>query len=204
MPRSLAVPGSAARGTGSPGRARRRRPGRRAGAPAGAGVGAVLLLAACGGGVTTTSPGGAATSAGATTSSGATTSPGATPSRGASSAATAGTVTAPAAPNGPTDLTIVLDPGGGARSTWTLTCDPAGGNHPSPAQACASLASRGESALAPVKRDQMCTQIFGGEQTATISGTWRGEPVTAMLSRANGCEIERWDSLKGLLPPGGA
>ena len=46
----------------------------------------------------------------------------------------------------------------------------------------------------------MCTQQYGGPETATITGTWQGEPVNSTLSRKNGCEIARWDALKDVLP----
>jgi hypothetical protein len=99
-----------------------------------------------------------------------------------------------------TDLTIVVDDGTGKTTTWKLSCDPPGGTHPTPAAACAVLAAKGRTALPPVPKDMMCTQIFGGPQTAKITGTWLGKPVDSSLSRANGCEISRWKALEGLLP----
>lgn len=99
-----------------------------------------------------------------------------------------------------TDLTIVVDDGNGKTETWTLTCDPAGGTHPDTAAACAALEAKGKTALPPVPKDRMCTQIYGGPQTAKITGTWNDEPVDASFSRKNGCEISRWTALTGLLP----
>lgn len=100
-----------------------------------------------------------------------------------------------------TDLTIAYDAGDGATPvTWTLTCDPAGGTHPDATAACAALEAAAEEALAPVPDDAICTQIWGGPQTATLTGVWRGEPVEASFNRLNGCEIARWDSLVPLLP----
>ena len=99
-----------------------------------------------------------------------------------------------------TDLTIVSDDGAGKTETWKLTCDPAGGTHPDPQAACAALAARGATALPPVPEDMMCTQQYGGPQTAKITGTWKGQAVDATFSRTNGCEISRWNALKGLLP----
>lgn len=105
---------------------------------------------------------------------------------------TGGTVT--------TDLTIISDDGDGKTETWTLTCDPAGGTHPDPAAACAALAAKGATAMPAVAEDMMCTQQYGGPQTAKITGTWKGEAVNASFSRKDGCEISRWEALKGLLP----
>jgi hypothetical protein len=103
---------------------------------------------------------------------------------------------------GKANLTITIkngDPAGGNR--WTLTCEPGGGNHPDPAAACQVLAAHGEASLKSVPATVECTQIYGGAQTATIAGTWRGQPVQATLNRTNGCEIARWTVLTGLLPP---
>lgn len=78
--------------------------------------------------------------------------------------------------------------------TWTLTCDPPGGDHPAAAEACAALAKAGRWSD-PVPKDRMCTEIYGGPQTATVTGTWRGEAVNASFDRRNGCEISRWSKI---------
>ena len=109
----------------------------------------------------------------------------------------------PAPSGGVTDLTIVVDDGAGQKRTWTLTCDPAGGTHPDPAEACAALTTHGAAALPPKRKDVACTEVYGGPQRATVTGTWRGRPVRSSFSRTDGCEIRRWDLLRGLLPPGG-
>jgi len=50
--------------------------------------------------------------------------------------------------------------------------------------------------------DRACTEIYGGPDTATITGTLEGEPVDTVIDRANGCGIAEWDDLlAGLLPP---
>jgi hypothetical protein len=107
------------------------------------------------------------------------------------------------APAGAASLTILLDDGFGVRSTWTLTCDPAGGTHPDPATACGVLGAHGATALPAVKPGTVCTEQYGGPQKAKITGSWRGKPVTSQLTLENGCEIARWTALLGLLPPGG-
>jgi hypothetical protein len=168
---------------------RGRRPLARAGALAAA---ATLLLAACGNGED-----GVSTSPGAPAPGGSVTStPDPSATRSPAPSATDGTPDA----TGRTELTIVLDDGSGTSRTWRLTCDPAGGDHPDPAAACKALAEHGETALPPVPKDRMCTQIFGGPEKATVTGTWRGKPVNASFSKNNGCEISRWRSLNGLLP----
>ena len=105
-------------------------------------------------------------------------------------------------PGGPSQLTIVVDDGAGGTSTWSLTCDPTGGDHPDAEQACAAIEEH-RSALNPVPEDKMCAQVYGGPEKATVTGTWRGEQIFAALSRTNACETARWDALVPLVPSGG-
>jgi hypothetical protein len=113
-------------------------------------------------------------------------------------ASASSSTTAPA--TGPTDLRVVAGDGSGTSTSWRLTCDPAGGDHPAVAAACAALAAGGATALQAVPKDQICTQVYGGPQTATVNGTWRGQKVSASFNRTNGCEIARWEALAALLP----
>ncbi|MET0820062.1 MAG: SSI family serine proteinase inhibitor [Aeromicrobium sp.] len=104
-----------------------------------------------------------------------------------------GTTDAPAAK---TSLTIEVTPDEGADpKTYTLTCDPAGGDHPQPRQACDAIATAGASVFEPVPSDAMCTTVFGGPEKATVTGTYEGKDVDASFSRENGCEIDRWEKL---------
>jgi Subtilisin inhibitor-like len=102
-----------------------------------------------------------------------------------------------------TRLTVTVRMSSAAKPvTRTLTCDPVGGDLPRPADACAVLAraaAAGTDPFAPTPKDQMCTQIYGGPQTATIKGTWNGRPVDATFDRKNGCETKRWNDLAALL-----
>jgi hypothetical protein len=105
-----------------------------------------------------------------------------------------------AEPTPATELTITFWPQGrdGESFEATLTCDPAGGTHPRPEEACAALAADAE-ALEPVPADAVCTLIFGGPEQATVVGTLDGEQVDAAFERSNGCEIDRWDRMTVLL-----
>lgn len=101
-----------------------------------------------------------------------------------------------------TDLTVVVSDGKGNQETFTVTCDPAGGSHPRPESACEFLelaAKWGEDPFAPVPDDAVCTQIYGGPETATVTGVWLGRDIDASFSRDNGCEIDRWDNAVALL-----
>lgn len=44
----------------------------------------------------------------------------------------------------------------------------------------------------PVPDDVACSMLYGGPETATVTGTFEGERIKAMFSRKNGCEISRW------------
>jgi hypothetical protein len=99
----------------------------------------------------------------------------------------------------------VLAAHGATPKRWTLTCDPAGGTHPSPQAACQTLA-QAKSPFTPVPRGVMCPMIASGPQTATITGTWQGKHVSATYSRDNGCQTARWQALEkilGQVNPGG-
>lgn len=111
------------------------------------------------------------------------------------------------AATGETSLTVRYWPNGrdaGARMSWTLRCDPARGTLPRPGRACTRLTAGGTKLFAPVPKNTVCTQIYGGPQAARVVGTLRGEEVSASFNRVDGCEIGRWNRLSPwLLPPGG-
>lgn len=71
---------------------------------------------------------------------------------------------------------------------------------------CAWLAGDDAKVLTEEPADDVaCTQIYGGPETATVTGELDGEEVDATFSRSDGCEIARWDVaaplLTGALPP---
>lgn len=85
---------------------------------------------------------------------------------------------------------------------WTLRCDPVGGTHPTRTAACRELARLGWPVFRPVPPDTACTAIYGGPQTAVVSGVVAGRRVWTRLRRDNGCEIARWERLAPFLVPG--
>ena len=108
----------------------------------------------------------------------------------------------PAAPGGGetssfADLTVTVDrdgEGGKAERTATVRCAA-----PEDSAACRELAALDPEVFEPTPGDVACTLQYGGPETATVKGTLRGEPVDAELSRANGCEIARWEDASALL-----
>jgi hypothetical protein len=113
---------------------------------------------------------------------------------GCGEGATGDDLEAPAQPR--YDLTITYWPEGtdGPSSTATLTCDPNSGTHPDVDHACAAIDAHPE-ALHPAPLDTACTQIYGGDQVATIEGS----ALEATFNRSDGCEIARWDALAPVL-----
>ena len=88
---------------------------------------------------------------------------------------------------------------------WTLRCNPRGGTLPNRKRACAKLSTMTLGAFAPVPKNVLCTEIYGGPQKAVVKGTIGATRIWSSFRRRNGCEIERWNRFSPwLLPPGGA
>lgn len=95
-----------------------------------------------------------------------------------------------------TALVIQLDadgPGGDPASRATVECPGDGG------RACAAVAALPPDPTAAVPPQTACTEIYGGPDVVVIRGTLDGEDVDARLTRANGCEIDRFDRFAELL-----
>jgi hypothetical protein len=99
------------------------------------------------------------------------------------------------------DLQVEIDLGDGSvPATWTLTCVGfVEGSHPAAQAACDHLAGM-ERPFAPLPDDVVCSQQYGGPETAHVLGRWGGEPVDLQLSRVDGCRLAQWDSLVPLVP----
>jgi hypothetical protein len=103
-------------------------------------------------------------------------------------------------------LTITYWPDGTTAKSvkWTLRCDPTGGTLRRPGRACTRLQAGGRKLFAPVPRDVVCIEIWGGPQVARVTGTFAGRRIAATFNRTNGCQIARWEKVSPwLLPPGG-
>ena len=99
-----------------------------------------------------------------------------------------------------TSLTITFRSAPGAAPlVKSLRCSPAGGSLARPGRVCERLAAMPK-AFAPTPKDLACTQIYGGPQTATVAGTYRGKPLRTTFARNDGCAIERWARHAFLFP----
>jgi hypothetical protein len=108
----------------------------------------------------------------------------------------------PAQQQNGTDLTVVVDRDGESGPMQPreaqVQCDGAGGS-----AACAAAADLEPADFEPTPGDVACTQLYGGPETAQVTGTLRGEPIDATFSRSDGCEITRWDQVSKLLDAAG-
>ena len=80
--------------------------------------------------------------------------------------------------------------------TASLTCP---GEKAKDRDICAALDVVAPKVFEPVPVDQACTAIYGGPRKATITGTYQDEPVSAVFTQENGCEIARWNQIRPVL-----
>jgi hypothetical protein len=116
------------------------------------------------------------------------------------------TAAAPAA--GAFELSIRHDDGAGNRATAILTCNEreqrAGGfltRRAAVDELCAKARSIKQLLTTQPDKARACTQIYGGPETARITGTIDGVKVDRRFSRTNGCEIADFNSAGELLQP---
>ena len=83
-----------------------------------------------------------------------------------------------------------------APRTASLTCP---GEKAKDRDICAALDVVAPKVFEPVPVDQACTAIYGGPRKATVTGTYQDEPVSAVFTQENGCEIARWNQIRPVL-----
>jgi hypothetical protein len=96
-----------------------------------------------------------------------------------------------------------LEPAEGyEEGVWTLTCSPAGGDHPDPEAACAEIEDVGTGPFSSGDTsDTMCTMQVGGPEVVHVTGHVGGTEVDTEFNKRNGCEIERFETLSTVLTP---
>ena len=85
--------------------------------------------------------------------------------------------------------------------TWTLTCSPAGGDHPDPEAACAEIEEIGTEPFVMDTTDMACTMQIGGPEEAHVTGHVNETEVDTEFNKRNGCEIDRFDQVNTVLNP---
>ena len=94
---------------------------------------------------------------------------------------------------------MTLDPDGTGDSAETAEVRCSGDGAGDPPGACEAVAALPDDAADPVPQGVACTQIYGGPDVVTIEGALRGEDVDAVLTREDGCAIERFERFLPLL-----
>lgn len=81
----------------------------------------------------------------------------------------------------------------------TIECPVAADGDPADQRVCAWLQDSGrELLLEEPEAGRVCTQVYGGPEVATVTGTIDGKPVAANFSREDGCAIARFDAVSPL------
>ena len=106
--------------------------------------------------------------------------------------------------DGRIDLKLTLWPTGtnGDSISWTLRCEPTGGDHPDPEAACAALTAVTDpfGKLPPTPR---CGEIPGSSpEVALLQGDFRGRKVRSTFERSNACVAGRWDRIAPVFDTG--
>jgi len=115
----------------------------------------------------------------------------------------AGDGSVPGKPAPATQLTVRVDPDGDGPAEpkqARVLCDQEADERGSP---CAAAKRLRPADFEPTPGDVACTELFGGPETATISGTLERERVEGRFSRHDGCEIARWEKVSALLAEAG-
>lgn len=108
---------------------------------------------------------------------------------------------------GSAELAIVVKPSDSEPAIhYTLTCKAGAptdeSQHPSAATACQALKNNPAVLIPqPRNKDVVCTQQYGGPQTATVTGVVDGVPVDMSFTRRDGCEISQWNAAASILGP---
>ena len=106
------------------------------------------------------------------------------------------------------ELTVLYDDGSGRKTSGTLTCRGADRHAEGALQGRASAAelcaqARGVSELLTSEPDagRACTQVYGGPETAVVTGMIDGQKIERRFTRTNGCELADYTRAAGLLQP---
>jgi hypothetical protein len=78
---------------------------------------------------------------------------------------------------------------GYAAAVW-LTCHPAGGGHPKPGKACATL-DKVDGEPGRIKPTPAICTLEYAPITAAVTGTWKGRPVSWSETYPNHCDMIR-------------
>jgi hypothetical protein len=106
------------------------------------------------------------------------------------------------------NLSLTVSDGEGTNAEATLKCDEStaegtGFLESGAEEACRNARDLEKLLTTPPPENQVCTQIYGGPQTAHITGSFGAKDVARKITRNNGCAIEEWKQAQPLLDPSG-
>jgi hypothetical protein len=106
------------------------------------------------------------------------------------------------------DLTVRVSDGEGLTRRATLVCRGTeargtGFYARATARHCASARRLARFLTQEPPAERICTEIYGGAQTARVRGTAAGGRVARDFSRRDGCAIADWERAAPLLEPSG-
>ena len=84
---------------------------------------------------------------------------------------------------------------------WSLTCDPAGGDHPEAEAACAEIAEVGTEPFLMDTSDMMCTMQMGGPEVVIVTGHIGDTEIDTEFNKVGGCEIDRFETVATVIAP---
>ncbi|CAA9512517.1 MAG: hypothetical protein AVDCRST_MAG67-2871 [uncultured Solirubrobacteraceae bacterium] len=106
------------------------------------------------------------------------------------------------------ELTVLYDDGSGRKTSGTLTCRGADrraagalAGRASGAELCAQARGISDLLTSEPDKGRACTQVYGGPETAVVTGTIDGDKVDRRFTRTNGCELADYKRAAGLLQP---
>ena len=92
----------------------------------------------------------------------------------------------------PTSLRVIADEDGSGpaeEETLRITCRSSADRR----RACRTLRRLPREVFVPPQQPEVCTQQWGGPQTARIVGRLRGRQVDLRFDLSDGCAISRWE-----------
>ena len=104
------------------------------------------------------------------------------------------------------DLRVTASDGSGPRETARVRCTGEGGrvsgflSGRDPTRTCAAASRLARLLTEPPPGDRTCASVYGGPETARVTGRLRAERVDRSFAHTNACESDEWEAARALLP----
>ena len=113
---------------------------------------------------------------------------------------------APSAPRADVDLRVTASDGAGPRETARVRCTGEGGrvsgflSGRDPARTCAAARRLAPLLTEPPPAARACASVYGGPETARVTGRLPEGRVDRSFARTDACESDEWERARGILP----